>query len=156
MNHKCLTGRKTNTPEFYFNALQYGHYLWQQGHAGRAILAVSRALYADIAESDPIFCEWPLPYAALHWIVANHNSDNFPGNPRISFQHQATRLKGERQELRRARAWAVWALIRQAKPTLPGDTADPVREPDSCKILTLLKSYGHRNEAKLWRRVFDA
>jgi len=156
MNHLCLTRLKKDTPELYFSALQYGHYLWQQRHAGRAILALTRALYADIEAPDPILRKWPLPYAALQWILANHSSDDFPGNPRISFQHQATRLRGHRQDLRRARAWATWALVRQAKPELPGDVVDPATEPTSEEISRLLKRHGHSAEAELWHTVIDA
>lgn len=155
MSHRHLTGKEKNTPEFYFNALQYGHYLWQTGHVGRAILAVTRALYTDISEEDPSLREWPLPYAALKWFVAHHSSDDFPGNPRISFQHQATRLRGPRQKVRRARAWAVWALVREAKPNLPGDLTDPVTEPNYSDISKLLEAHGHTNEAALWRRVIE-
>ena len=111
MSHRCLTeSRKANEADFYFAALKYGHYLWLKGHAGRSILAVTRALYANLSGGAPMLDQWPLPYTALRWIVAKHPSDDFPGNPRISFQHQATRLRGERQALRRIRAWAVWAL----------------------------------------------
>lgn len=153
MSHRSLTGVKKDSPEFYFNALQYGHYLWQTGHAGRALLAVTRALYADVMEGDPILKTWPLPYAALLWIATHHEKEDFPGNPRVSFQHQATRLRGPRRELRRARAWAVWALIRQAKPGLPGDANDSVKEPTEEEIALLLNAHGHENEAKLWSKL---
>lgn len=153
MNHLCLTELEKDTPEFYFKALQYGHYLWQTGYAGRAILAVTRALYAEIKEEDLILANWPLPYAALRWIVATHDSDDFPGNPRISFQHQASRLRGPRQELRRARAWAIWAIIRKARPSLPGDPADPVVEPTEQEIQARLDEFGHPNETELWARA---
>lgn len=153
MNHRSLTEPGKDTPGFYFKALQYGNYLWQTGHAGRAILAVTRALYADINEEGPVLVDWPLPYAALKWIIAKHDSDDFPGNPRISFQHQASRLRGPRQELRRARAWAVWAIIRKARPSLPGDPADPVVEPCEQEIQARLDEFGHPNEAELWARV---
>jgi hypothetical protein len=153
MSHRCLTDRQKHTPEFYFKALQYGHDLWLRGHAGRAILAITRALYADISSNEPILREWPLPYASLKWIVAHHHSDHFPGNPRISFQHQATRLRGARQELRRARAWAVWALIRQARPSLQGDATDPVDEPTRKQIESMLRAQGHPDEARLWRSI---
>lgn len=155
MTHRCLTESGKDTPEFYFNALQYGHYLWLKGSAGRAILAITRALYADIPEDDPILKKWPLPYAALQWIVAHHTSDDFPGNPRISFQHQATRLRGPRQELRRARAWAAWALIRDARPSLLGDADDPVKEPNESEIETLVADFGHDGEARRWKNALQ-
>ena len=151
MSHRCLSELEKHTDQFYFKALQYGQYLWLKGHAGRAILAVTRGLYADLPEARPILKECPLPYAALQWIVAQHHSDDFPGNPRVSFQHQATRLRGPRQELRRARAWAVWALIRQARPSLPGDLKDPADPPTHEQIEAMLQAQGHPNEARLWR-----
>ena len=150
MTHRCLTDLEKGTAAFYFKALQYGNYLWQNRHAGRAILAITRALYASLDESEPIVSEWPLPYAALHWIVKNHISDDFPGNPRVSFQHQATRLRGERQDLRRARAWAIWGLICNARPSLPGDPQDPVQELSNQEIARLLDHLGHRGEGALW------
>jgi hypothetical protein len=155
MTYRCLTELDAQaTPSmFYFIALQYGHTLWHKGHAGRAILAITRALYANVTANDPIFNDWPLPYAALQWITAQHASDEFPGNPRISFQHQATRFRGDREALRRARAWAVWALICQARPSLPGDTAQKVREPTLPEIEAQLQADGHTGEAELWLSV---
>ena len=156
MSHRCLSEAQKDTPDFYFKALQYGHYLWLEGCAGRAILAVTRGLYADLAEDAPVLEEWPLPYRGLKWIVAHHVSDDFPGNPRISFQHQATRLRGARQDLRRARAWAVWALIRRARPGLPPDARDPVEEPGEAQIETMLRTVGQPNEFKIWRAAMEA
>jgi hypothetical protein len=156
MTHRCLTELKdTDRALFYYTALKYGHYLWQQGHAGRSVLAITRALYTDIAEGAAILKQWPLPYAALHWIITNHCEDHFPGNPRISFQHQATRLRGDRQTLRRARAWAVWALICEARPSLPGDPAQGIAEPELKAIEAQLHAIGHSNEVALWQAALD-
>ena len=129
---------------FYSDALLYGHFLWQQGHAGRALLAITRALYADLAADDPILQLWPLPYSAMAWILQHHDSDDFPGNPRLSYQHQATRLRGERAELRAARAWAVWAIVCAIRPHLPGDPTCP--ELSHKEIKDLLDEYGHPEE----------
>ncbi len=155
MSHRCLTELRGDDPEvFYRTALQYGHYLWLNGHAGRAILAITRALYADLDETAEILKQWPLPYAALKWIVAHHTSDDFPGNPRISFQHQATRLRGDRQKLRRARAWAVWALISAARPNLPNDTEQAITFPNMEEIAGSLQAQGHHDEVALWQNAF--
>lgn len=152
MTHRCLTElRDANRELFYHTALKYGHSLWSRGHAGRSILAITRALYADVSEDADILKQWPLPYAALRWIIANHNSEHFPGNPRISFQHQATRLRGDRQALRRARAWAVWALIREAKPNLPGDATQGIEEPTLGSIEAGLRAIGHSSEVATWQ-----
>ena len=138
---------------FYFDALRYGHFLWHQGHAGRALLALTRALYADVPASDDILRTWPLPYSALFWILRNHTSDDFPGNPRLSYQHQACRLRGERQELRVARAWAVWALACAARPQHPGDPACP--ELSVAEITALLDRWGHPGESQLWQKILQ-
>ena len=85
MSYRFLTeSKKANEADFYFSALKYGHYLWLSGHAGRSVLALTRALYANVHEAAPVLEKWPLPYAALKWIIANHPFDSFPGNPRIS------------------------------------------------------------------------
>lgn len=147
--------RGGDTEAYYRTALRYGHYLWRQGHAGRALLALTRALYADLPEDAAVLQDWPLPYRALRWMVEQHPSEDFPGNPRISFQHQATRLRGERRDLRRARAWAVWALVRQAKPDLPGDAAQGVEEPSLETIHSGLEKHGHKNEQRIWQDALD-
>ncbi|MFP4068822.1 MAG: hypothetical protein ACLFVC_01450 [Opitutales bacterium] len=154
MSHRCLTElRGGDTEAYYLKALQYGHYLWLHDKAGRALLALARALYADLPADAPVLAAHPLPYAALHWIVVRHHSDDFPGNPRISFQHQATRLRGPRAELRRARAWALWALVRDARPGLPPDKAQAIREPTLPEIEAALRRHGHPAESALWRDV---
>lgn len=88
--------RGGNIEAFYLTALSYGHYLRLKGYSGRAILAITRALHANLPAEAEVLREWPLPYRALHWIVANYPSQDYPGNPHISFQHQATRLRGDR------------------------------------------------------------
>lgn len=156
MSHRCLTELKDAERDvFYLTALKYGHYLWLHGHSGRSILAITRALYADVSKDADILKQWPLPYSALKWIVANHQTDDFPGNPRISFQHQATRLRGDRQALRRARAWAVWALIRKAKPNLSGDSAQGIEEPSLKYIEATLNSIGYPNETTIWKTALN-
>lgn len=138
---------------FYFDALRYGHALWHRGQAGRALLALTRALYADVAAEDPILQSWPLPYAAMAWMIRHHDSDDFPGNPRLSYQHQATRLRGERRALRSARAWAVWAIVRAIRPQLPGDPT--CLELPHKDIQFLLEQNGHPGESELWRTVLQ-
>jgi hypothetical protein len=136
---------------FYVSALQYAQQLWCDCHAGRALLAATRALYADLAEGDEVLSRWPLPYAALAWMMRHHDSDDFPGNPRLSYQHQATRLRGSRAELRSARAWAVWALACAARPSLPGDNTCP--EWTHEQIIDALKRWGHGNEVEVWENA---
>lgn len=148
--------RGGNIEAFYLTALSYGHYLWLKGYSGRAILAITRALYANLPAEAEVLREWPLPYRALHWIVANHPSQDYPGNPRISFQHQATRLRGDRVAIRRARAWAVWKLICSAKPDLPADTTQGIKQPTLGEIEQRLVKHGHSNEVQIWQSAFIA
>ena len=148
--------RGGNIEAFYLTALSYGHYLWLKGYSGRAILAITRALYANLPAEAEVLREWPLPYRALHWIVANHPSQDYPGNPRISFQHQATRLRGDRVALRRARAWAVWKLICSAKPELPADTTQGIKQPTLGEIEQRIVEHGHLNEVQIWQSAFLA
>lgn len=138
---------------FYLRALTYGHSLWHAGFTARAILAVTRGLYTDLRIDDPVLSEWPLPYAALAWIVAHHPNDTFMGNPRISFQHQADRLRGERACQKSARAWAVWHLIRTVRPDLPGDPAHPVLPPDLAAISRRLETFGLPGEREVWHEA---
>lgn len=138
---------------FYLASLQYGHYLWLEGYAGRSLLALTRALYADVPEQDPVLKDYPLPYSAIYWLVSHHPSEDFPGNPRVSFQHQATRIEGAREELRRARAWAVWYLVGQAKPSLPGDPTQAFEEPGLAAIEAGLRRWGHGDELHTWRNA---
>ena len=154
MSYRDLNRLKDGpAPEFYETALRYGHCLWRRGLAGRALLAVSRALYAEVAAAEPVLRRYPLPYAAIGWIVREQPRDAFPGNPRVSFQHQATRLRGERQGVRRARAWAAWAVVRNARPSLPPDAAQNLREPDTAAIAAGLRAPGIRGEAEVWREA---
>ncbi|NBB78405.1 MAG: hypothetical protein GVY36_03020 [Verrucomicrobia bacterium] len=145
------TAEAVDVEAYYFTSLQYGQFLWQRGRSGRAILALTRALYADLPETALVLQNSPLPYAAIHWIVLHHPSDDFPGNPRVSFQHQATRMEGRQKELRRARAWAVWYLVRHAKPSLSADPRQVIEEPDSAAIEAGLRQWGHTDEVEVWR-----
>ena len=146
--------RGGNIAAFYRTALTYGHYLWLKGCSGRAILAITRAHYCDLHDDAAVLRVWPLPYKALHWIVVHHPKQDFPGNPRISFQHQATRLRGERAALRRARAWAVWKLICCAKPELVADTTQGIKQLTLGEIELRLAKHGHSNEVQIWQTAF--
>ena len=139
--------------DFYFSALCYGHHLWRQGHAGRALLAITRALYADLDGTESILRDHPLPYQAMQWIAEKHTSDDFPGNPRLSYQHQACRMSEPRRAQRSARAWAVWAIICQARPHLTGDTTLPEWNLET--IAQELENYGVQGEVEIWQKVMN-
>lgn len=140
-----------NAAGLFLDALRYGHYLWLHGNSARALLALMRALYIKTEAAFPVSGPWVLPYAAIGWIVRNHPGDSFMGNPRISFQHQATRGPALQDARRRARAWAAWAVVRTANPSLPGDHSYEFAEPDFTNIHAQLLQHGLPGEADLWQ-----
>ncbi len=135
--------------EFYLTALRYAHYLWLRGFAARVILKLDRALLADVPEGDAALREWPLPYAAMAWVL--RHAPDFGGNPRVHFQHLAGRIRPPRLEQRRWRMWACWMLCRAARPDLPGDPGHEVEEPQPEQIIENLSRHGHAGEADLWK-----
>ncbi len=139
--------------DFYFACLEYGQSLWTRGLAARALLCLDRAFGAALDGSEAILREWPLPYAAMAWMIAHTPPDVFTGNPRVHFQHYAGRMNEPRREQRRARAWACWALTRALRPELPGDPCHHIEEPAPAMIEAQLQAHGHPGEPALWRAV---
>jgi hypothetical protein len=137
--------------EFYLSALTYGQHLCQRGLAARALLAVDRALLADLPPGDPILAAWPPPYRALHWIMVNASAEALVGNPRVHYQHLAGRIRGPRAAPRRARAWAAWHLARLTNPEWPGDPKHPIREPTPAEITQALARHGLPGEVEIWQ-----
>ncbi len=142
--------------EFYISCLEYGQTLWGRGLAARAILCLDRALGSDLRGDEPVLASWPLPYAALAWLLAHTPADVFVGNPRVHFQHYAGRMNEPRRELRRWRAWACWALVRAVCPRLPGDPRHAICEPSVEEIAVALRIHGHAGELELWQSVLAA
>ena len=139
--------------EFYHDCLEYAQALWQRGLAARAMLCLDRALGADLRGDEPVLQAWPLPYAAMAWLVGHTPPDVFMGNPRVHFQHYAGRMNEPRREQRRGRAWACWALTRAVRPDLPGDPKHAIAEPTVEQIAAQLSAHGLPGEVELWRRV---
>ena len=139
--------------DYYLDCLEYGHALWLQGRAARAILCLDRAFGADLRGDEPALREWPMPYAALDWILRHTPPDVFLGNPRVHFQHYAGRMNEPRRDQRRWRAWACWALTRAVLPELPGDPRHEIVEPQIDEIDVQLRVLGLADEAELWRKV---
>lgn len=139
--------------DFYRACLEYGQSLWQRGLAARALLCLDRAMSADLRGDEPVLKEWPLPYAAMAWLLAATPPGVFLGNPRVHFQHYADRMNAPRREQRRWRAWACWALTRKVCPGLPGDVHHRVVEPEPGQIFTELGRHGLPGEADLWHAV---
>jgi hypothetical protein len=142
-------------PEFYFACLEYGHALWQRGFAARSLLCLDRALGADLKGEESVLRQYPLPYAAMAWLIAETPPGVFLGNPRVHFQHYADRMNEPRREQRRWRAWACWALARSARPELPHDPKHVVVEPTVDDIDAALRQHGLVGEAGLWRTVLE-
>jgi len=140
---------------FYLTALEYGHYLWQRGFAARAILCLDRAMGADVRATDADVQTWPVPYAAMAWFLSHTPDGIFIGNPRVHFQHYADRLKAPRRDIRRARAWACWAITRRIRPHLPNDPKHTVIEPTETEIAAALDLHGLPGETRLWRSVLN-
>lgn len=136
---------------FYETALLYAQYLWMRGYAARAILCFDRALGADLRGDETALQKWPLPYAALAWILRETPEGVFIGNPRVHFQHYAGRMNEPRREQRRWRAWACWAIVRAARPGFPGDARHVIEEPGLAGIAENLGRFGIGGEAGLWR-----
>jgi hypothetical protein len=136
--------------EFYFACLEYGHALWQRGLAARSLLCLDRALGADLRGDESVLGPYPLPYAAMAWLIAQTPSGVFIGNPRVHFQHYADRMNEPRREQRRWRAWGCWALARAVRSELPGDARHRVVEHALTDIATALGVHGHAGEPELW------
>ncbi len=143
--------REEGGAELYRLCLEYGQQLWLDGLPARALLAVDRALYCDVAGSAEVLQAYPLPYAAIRWLVSQP-SDAFTGNARVHYQHLADRVRGERADIKKWRAWAAWALVRRACPELPSDPKHVVTEPTHVDITAGLHTHGIAGEASLWRQ----
>ncbi len=137
--------------EFYLSALTYAQYLWQRGYAGRALLALDRALLASLRGDEPILRKWPLPYRALHWVMTQAPAEALVGNPRVHYQHLAGRLRGPDSRQKKARAWACWHLACLANPAWPGDARHKIREPRVTDIKARLGKWGVKGEERIWQ-----
>lgn len=149
MDYRRLRALRNGPPEdLLTEALTYGHYLWQRALPARAILALARGLYCDA----PPTAVTTLPYHPLAWMMRHYDpqTNAFIGNPRLSFQHQALRLRGPRHQQRRARAWAINAIARTTLPHLPPDPTITTPEPTPEQIATLLTHTGLPGEATLF------
>ncbi|MCC6415061.1 MAG: hypothetical protein IT582_04040 [Opitutaceae bacterium] len=138
---------------FYAACLEYGAALWARELPARAMLCLDRALGAGLAADAHVLQRWPLPYAAMAWIMRHTPEDIFIGNPRVHFQHYADRLRAPRREQRQWRAWACWALARAVRPDWPADPRHIVVEPSQDQIARELANHGHPGEAELWHSV---
>jgi hypothetical protein len=154
MDASALTAHgRARDANFYLTALTYAHHLWRRGLAARAVLAIDRALGADLRGDEPVLREWPLPYAAQAWFLRHTPADVFIGNPRVHFQHLADRMNEPRREQRRWRIWACWALCCVVRPEFPADPRHKVSEPTPDAIADRLRAHGIPGERELWLEV---
>ncbi|MFT5192947.1 MAG: hypothetical protein ACI957_006008 [Verrucomicrobiales bacterium] len=151
--------RKERGAAFYETALTYAGSLWLQGLPARSVLLINRALSADLRGDESILETWPLPYAAVRWVMENRPDDletHFIGNPRRHYQHLATRMVPPRRMQRRWRAWACWYIAAQVLPEteFPGDALqireEGVMEPSFEDIGEGLEMHGIIGERALW------
>ena len=140
---------------FYKTALTYGQVLWLKNLPARALLAIDRALLTDLKGNEAELHDAPLPYRAMAWMIAHYEDEAFVGNPRVHFQHLATRVRGDRHEQRMWRAWACWYLACQQRPWLPGDEKQGIQEPSRNEIATGLKNHGIVGELEIWETVVE-
>ncbi len=140
---------------FYEQALRCGQSLWLQGLPAQALLMFNHALGADLNGDEPVLKNWPLPYAAMAWVMMRRTEDQFIGNPRRHFQHLATRVVGPRKSRRSARAWACWSMACRIFPEYPGDekqiAEEGLREPGRNEIVALLQREGIDGEVEAFR-----
>lgn len=140
---------------FYEATLRYAQSLWREGKPAQAILQLNKAFMAGLRGDEEVLLRHPPPYEALMWILANRPADAFIGNPVRHFQHLATRVSGERRELRSWRAWACFHLSRSVLPVdgFPLDAvqieAENLTIPAWPEVLRELSVLGWRGEAEL-------
>ncbi len=144
---------------FYEQALSCGQSLWLQGLPAQALLLFNRALGADLHGNEDVIKQWPLPYAAVAWVMMQRTDEQFIGNPRRHFQHLATRMVEPRKARRVSRAWACWYLACQVFPDYPADekqiAEEGLEEPEREGIEVMLQRDGIEGEVEIWQRAFQ-
>ena len=151
-----MQASKSESPtQFYLTALTYAQVLWMKNLPARALLAIDRALLTDLKGTESELENWPLPYRTMAWMIEHYDDDRFVGNPRVHFQHLATRVRGNRKEQRKWRAWACWYLARLKRPWLPGDEKQGIEEPTRAAIEAGLRQHGIEKEITIWLKVVE-
>jgi hypothetical protein len=104
---------------FYRDALRYGQWQWMAGRPAQAVLQLNKAWMADLPADEPVLWECPPPYRALAWILRESvdGRAGFLGNPVRHYQHLASRMSGERREVR---SWRAWCCFHLAERVLAG------------------------------------
>jgi len=144
---------------YYEACLHYAQSLWREGKPAQAILQLNKAFMADLAGDGGILKSWPPPYAVLVWMLRNRPEDAFVGNPVRHFQHLATRVSGERKEIRAWRAWACFHLSRRvlSDGEFPMDGEQVLKEdleiPEWGEVVERIRCDGWEGEAEVIREV---
>ncbi len=145
---------------FYRTALEYAQSLWLERLPARALLLLNRAMGADLGGEEEVLGDYPIPYRAVIWILRNRLEEDFIGNPRRHWQHLATRMSGPRPDLRTWRAWACWALAREALPDFPADEKqireEGIVEPSLEEISASLEKLGFPGEVEEWKGALES
>ena len=146
-------------PLFYETAQRYAQSLWRSGFPAKALLLCSRAMAADLHAEDEILRRWPMPYQAVAWILVNRPAGQFLGNPRLHYQHLASRMVSPKKELRTWRAWACWYLAKELLDAaqFPGDLTQVHREgivePTHDEIGRQLRLLAPHNDDRVWNEA---
>ena len=144
---------------FYLLALQCAQSLWLQGLPAQSILLMNRAFSSDLNGEETVLTEWPLPYAAMVWVMRHRREGDFVGNPRRHFQHLATRMVEPRKDLRSWRAWACWWYACQVFPEMPADALqikkEGLVEPSQEEIASGLEEWGVKGELAAWKSASE-
>lgn len=115
----------TKCDKFYFAAISYAQSLWREAKPAQAILQLNKAFMANLRGDEEVLGIYPPPYAVLVWFLRNRPDGPFLGNPVRHFQHLATRVSGERKEIR---SWRAWACFHLSRATLPAEEFPPDQE----------------------------
>ena len=140
---------------FYRASLELAQRRWCEGKPAQAILQLNKALMADLGGDEEVLATWPPPYGVLVWMLRHRPAGAFLGNPVRHFQHLATRVSGERKEIRSWRAWACFHLARQVLPggAFPVDAEQVEKErleiPGWEAVLGEIRWGGWKGEAEL-------
>lgn len=147
---------------YYHACLCYAQSLWRVGKPAQAILQLNKAFMADLGgEPGMILQSWPPPYAVLVWMLRSRGERDFIGNPVRHFQHLATRVSGERREIRAWRAWACFHLSRRVLPAgeFPFDAEQVAKEsleiPGWSVVLDRIAAGGWVGEAEVIREAAE-
>jgi hypothetical protein len=144
---------------FYAASLCLAQSYWRQAKPAQAILQLNKAFMADLRGDEEVLQSWPAPYGVLVWMLHHRPPQAFVGNPVRHFQHLATRVSGQRREIRSWRAWGCFHLARRVLPAdgFPPDEVQIERErleiPAWERVSQAIRHGGWRGEGEQLHRV---